>query len=126
MNKNSGLQIKQLISLSEEELTVKIDELKKELASLRVIQSTGTAPNKLSRISVVRKAIARILTILSQRNIKNLREKHAGSKFMPLDLRKKLTRAKRRALTPQQAKKMTVKASKKALNFPKRKFAIIA
>ncbi|KAJ1607410.1 60S ribosomal protein L35 [Cryptosporidium canis] len=126
MNKNSQLQAKQLVSLSEEELTVKIDELKKELASLRVIQSTGTAPNKLSRISVVRKAIARILTILSQRNIKKLREKHSGSKFLPLDLRKKLTRAKRRALTPQQAKKMTVKASKKALNFPKRKFAIIA
>ncbi|KAH7647703.1 60S ribosomal L35 [Cryptosporidium bovis] len=124
MNKNSGLQIKQLISLSDEELKTKINELKKELASLRVIQSTGTAPNKLSRIHVVRKGIARILTIFSQRNIKGLREKYARSKYTPLDLRKKLTRAKRRALTPNQAKKMTVKASKKALNFPKRKFAI--
>lgn len=126
MTKNSGLQTKQLISLSEEELTTKIAELKKELASLRVVQSTGTAQSKLYRIHSVRKGIARILTILSHRNIKSLREKYAGSKFMPLDLRKKLTRAKRRALTPQQAKKMTVKASKKALNFPKRKFAIIA
>ncbi|KAL7066714.1 putative 60S ribosomal protein L35 [Cryptosporidium serpentis] len=126
MTKSSGINIRELTSLSEAELMTKIVELKKELASLRVIQSTGTAPNKLSRISIVRKGIARILTVLSQKSKKALREQYANRKYVPLDLRPKLTRAKRRALTATQANRLTVKASKKALNFPRRKFAIIA
>ena len=89
---------------------------------------TGGAPNKLSKIKVVRKSIALVLTVISQNQKKALREAYASKvraealswallapasacdltsgvqKRKPLDLRPKKTRAIRRALTPKQVR----------------------
>ena len=46
--------------------------------------------------------------------------------YKPLDIRGKKTRALRRKLSPEQAAKKTVKATKKAKHFPIRKFAVKA
>ncbi len=77
-------------------------ELKAELALLRVAKVTGGAPNKLSKIKVVRLSIAQVLTVISQTQKASLREAYSKKKYMPLDLRPKKTRAIRRQLTKHQ------------------------
>jgi large subunit ribosomal protein L35e len=80
----------------------------------------------LAKIGVVRKSIARVLTVYNQTIKSKLREKYQGEKFTPIELRKKQTRAIRRRLTPSQAAKKTVKQQKKDSYFPQRKFAVKA
>jgi large subunit ribosomal protein L35e len=87
---------------------------------------TGGAPNKLSKIKEVRKAVARVMTVLSQSQRAALRGAYAGKKRVPLDLRAKKTRAIRRRLTKAQAEAVTVRAAKKARAFPRRKYAVKA
>lgn len=48
------------------ELLGQLKDLKAELSALRVAKVTGGAPNKLSKIKVVRKSIARVLTVYRQ------------------------------------------------------------
>jgi len=103
-----------------------LKELKEELQSLRIAQVTGGAPAKLAKISVVRKSIARVLTVINQITKSKLREKYAGEKFVPIDLREKKTRAIRRRLTKDQAAKKTVKQSKRDAYFPQRVYAVKA
>ena len=77
-------------------------DLKAELALLRVAKVTGGAPNKLSKIKVVRLSIAQVLTVISQKQKASLREAYKKKKFLPLDLRPKKTIAIRRRLTKHQ------------------------
>lgn len=69
---------------------------------LRVAKVTGGAASKLAKIGVVRKSIARVLTVYNQTTKAKLREKYEGERFVPMDLRKKQTRAIRRRLTKEQ------------------------
>ena len=62
------MKIKDLRELSTKELEGKIMETKKELFSLRMRQSTGTL-DKPSRIKELRKDVARMKTILREREI---------------------------------------------------------
>lgn len=87
---------------------------------------TGGAPNKLSKIKVVRKNIARVLTVVNQKTRAALKEEYAKKKYVPIDLRAKKTRAIRRRLTKHQASAKTEKQIKKERAFPKRKFAVKA
>ena len=57
-----------------EELTKQLDDLKQELATLRVAKVTGGAPSKLSKIRVVRKSIARVYIVMHQKQKENLRK----------------------------------------------------
>lgn len=76
---------------------------------LRVAQVTGATSSKLARIGIVRKSIARTLTVYNEKRRTAAKELYKGKKYVPKDLRKKTTRAMRRRLTPQQANKKTVK-----------------
>uniref|UniRef100_A0A2P2JAP1 60S ribosomal protein L35 n=1 Tax=Rhizophora mucronata TaxID=61149 RepID=A0A2P2JAP1_RHIMU len=96
------LKVHELRSKSKTELLNQLKELKSELALLRVAKVTGGAPNKLSKIKVVRLSIARVLTVISQKQKAALREAYKKKKFLPLDLRPKKTRAIRRRLTKHQ------------------------
>ncbi len=58
--------LKELRALSSEELVNKIKESKKELFDLRLKQSTGSL-DKPSRINELRKNIARMNTILAEK-----------------------------------------------------------
>lgn len=87
---------------------------------------TGGAPNKLSKIKVVRLSIAQVLTVIRQNQLKSLREAYATKKYLPLDLRPKKTRAIRRRLSSQEEGKKTAKQAKKDAYFPVRKYAIKA
>merc|ERR1711881_696580 len=113
-------------SKSKADLTKQLDELKTELANLRVAKVTGGAQSKLSKIKVVRKNIARVLTVINETQKGALRQHYAGLKYAPLDLRAKKTRAIRRRLTQHEASLMTSRAAARAKLFPLRKYAVKA
>ncbi|CAI0442992.1 unnamed protein product [Linum tenue] len=96
------IKVHELRQKSKAELLNQLKDLKAELALLRVAKVTGGAPNKLSKIKVVRLSIAQVLTVISQTQKSVLREAYKNKKFLPLDLRPKKTRAIRRRLTKHQ------------------------
>ncbi|XP_042457599.1 60S ribosomal protein L35-4-like isoform X2 [Zingiber officinale] len=96
------IKVHELRGKTKTELQNQLKELKNELSLLRVAKVTGGAPNKLSKIKVVRLSIARVLTVISQKQKAALREAYKKKKLLPLDLRPKKTRAIRRRLTKHQ------------------------
>ena len=109
-----------------EELTAQLEDLQQELAQLRVAKVTGGAASKLTKIGVVRKSIARVLTVYNQTQKLQLREFLGKSKFLPKDLRQKKTRAIRRRLSDFESSKKTLRQTKKDAYFPKRRYALKA
>merc|ERR1712071_729050 len=107
-----------------EELLHQLNELKTELQQLHVSKVTGGAPSKLSKIKVVRKTIARVLTVISHSQRENLQKFYKNKKYIPLDLRAKGTRAQRRALTKNEAARKTLRQVKKETHFKVRKYAV--
>ncbi|RHY09069.1 hypothetical protein DYB36_002421 [Aphanomyces astaci] len=133
--RNSGLhhvasivQIKahELRTKTKSELLAELDDYQQELAQLRVAKVTGGAASKLAKIKLVRRSIARVLTVYNQTQKARLREKLGQGKHVPVDLREKKTRAIRRALTPEEKSIKTLKQQKKDAYFPKRRFAVKA
>merc|ERR1712134_150451 len=120
------LKVSELRTKSKQELLNQLKDLKTELAALRVAKVTGGAPNKLSKIKVVRLSIARVLTVISQNQKAALQKAYEGKQHKPLDLRVKKTRAIRKALTKAQKNLKTVKQQKKDAQFSLRKYAIKA
>eukprot|EP00245_Coleochaete_scutata_P007904 TRINITY_DN23709_c0_g1_i1.p2 TRINITY_DN23709_c0_g1~~TRINITY_DN23709_c0_g1_i1.p2 ORF type:complete len:140 (-),score=41.56 TRINITY_DN23709_c0_g1_i1:620-991(-) len=120
------IKVHELRNKRKGDLLAQLKELKTELAALRVAKVTGGAPNKLSKIKVVRLSIAQVLTVISQTTKANLREAYAKKKYLPLDLRPKKTRAIRRRLTKYQASLKTERQKKKEAYFPLRKYAVKA
>mmetsp|Transcript_13508 Transcript_13508/g.29268 ORF Transcript_13508/g.29268 Transcript_13508/m.29268 type:complete len:124 (+) Transcript_13508:66-437(+) len=114
----------ELRTKTSKELLKELDEQKAELATLRVAKVAGGAASKLAKIKVVRKAIARILTVFNQKAKTEARKAYKGKKYQPLDLRPKKTRAIRRALKTEQKCMKTPKQKSKTSNFPMRRFAV--
>merc|ERR1719506_1465743 len=111
---------------SKAELIKQLEELKGELSQLRVAQVTGGAASKLSKIKVIRKGIARVLTVINQMNKAAARESFKGKKFVPKELRPKKTSCIRRELTKQQKAAKTQRVKTREQNFPKRRYALAA
>ncbi|KAL7613787.1 60S ribosomal protein L35-2 [Lactuca sativa] len=120
------IKVHELRNKSKADLFAELKDLKAELALLRVAKVTGGAPNKLSKIKVVRTSIAQVLTVISQTQKSALREAYKNKKYLPLDLRPKKTRAIRRRLTKHQVSLKTEREKKKEKYFPLRKYAIKA
>ncbi|KAL8093329.1 large ribosomal subunit protein uL29-like [Apium graveolens] len=118
------IKVHELRTKSKPDLLAQLKDLKAELSLLRVAKVTGGAPNKLSKIKVVRLSIAQVLTVMQQKQKAALREVYKNKKLMPLDLRPKKTRAIRRRLTKHQASLKTEREKKKEKYFPMRKYAI--
>ncbi|THU45330.1 hypothetical protein C4D60_Mb02t16750 [Musa balbisiana] len=115
------IKVHELRGKTKGELQNQLKDLKNELSLLRVAKVTGGAPNKLSKIKVVRLSIARVLTVISQTQKAKLREVYKKKKHIPLDLRPKKTRAIRRRLTKHQESLKTEREKKKEMYFPMRK-----
>jgi large subunit ribosomal protein L35e len=111
---------------TKEDLIGLLNEHRAELFTLRVAQIGGGAASKIAKIKSVRKNVARILTVHNQQQKLAVRKAFSGSKYLPKDLRKKATRAKRRALTKEQVASKTLKQQKKATHFPQRVYAVKA
>lgn len=120
------VKVHELRQKTRQELLDQLKEFKAELALLRVAKVTGGAPNKLSKIKLVRLSIAQVLTVISQKQKAALREAYKNKKYLPLDLRPKKTRAIRRRLTKHQASLKSERQKKKEMYFPLRKYAIKA
>ncbi|KAL1776557.1 60S ribosomal protein L35 [Sigmodon hispidus] len=101
----------------------KKEELLKQLEDLKV---TGGAASKLSKIHVVRKSIARALTVINQTQKENLRKFYKGKKYKPLDLRPKKTRAMHCQLTKHEEKLKTKKQQLKERLYRLSKYAVKA
>merc|ERR1712111_82582 len=114
-------QCNQFREMKKEELSKKLDDLKNELATLKVAKVTGGAASKLSKIRIVRKSIARVYIVMHQKQKENLRKN-----YIPLDLRPKKTRAIRKALTEHEKSLKTRKEERTLRRFPMRKFAVKA
>ncbi|WP_422448636.1 50S ribosomal protein L29 [Thermoanaerobacterium sp. DL9XJH110] len=71
------MKVKQIRELSDDELMQKIKDLKGELFNLRFQAATGQLDNPM-RIREVRKTIARIKTVLTERQLE--RRKISGGK----------------------------------------------
>ncbi|BFU20382.1 60S ribosomal protein L35, putative [Entamoeba histolytica HM-3:IMSS] len=112
--------------MSKNDMNAKLIELKGELANLRTAKVTGGAPSKISRLRVVKKDIARLLTVMNTQRMEALRKYYKQAKYVPKELRPKTTRKERRQLTKAQLNLKTVKAAKKAQHFPARKFFVLA
>merc|ERR1712240_929398 len=120
------IKCSELRNKKKEELSKKLDDLKQELATLKVAKVTGGAASKLSKIRIVRKSIARVYIVMHQKQKENLRKFYKGKKYIPLDLRPKKSRAIRKRLTPHEASLKTRKEETTARRFPLRKFAVKA
>merc|ERR1719284_1294931 len=90
------------------------------LGQLRVAKVTGGAASKLAKIKIVRKGVARVLTVYNQKRKADARAQYKGKKYTPQDLRPKKTRAIRRALKPEQLYAKTQKEKTRLSNLPPR------
>merc|ERR1719225_1515920 len=61
------IKCSELRKKKKEELTKQLDDLKTELAQLRVAKVTGGAASKLSKIRVIRKSVARVHIVMHQK-----------------------------------------------------------
>ena len=126
------LRMRDLLSKKKKDLDAQVQELKVELNSLKVAKVTGGTASKVGKIRLFRKNVARVLTALSHKARDKMRAEIKtqcggnGLKRVPKQLRVKKTRAIRRQLTPAQLAKTTVKAAKKARNFPLRQYVVEA
>jgi large subunit ribosomal protein L35e len=66
------------------------------------------------------------LTVINQTQKDNLRKFYKGKQYKPIDLRRKKTRALRRALSKHESSIKTSKQLAKERAFPVRKFAVKA
>ncbi|KAG0059996.1 60S ribosomal protein L35 [Linnemannia elongata] len=123
---SAAVKAYELRTKNKAELTKQLEELKQELASLKVQKVAGGSAGKLTKISAVRKSIARVMTVITQTQRAQLRLFYQKKNFLPLDLRVKKTRAIRRRLTKHEASVKTVKQQKKDTHFPLRKYAVKA
>eukprot|EP00450_Noctiluca_scintillans_P011431 CAMPEP_0194507392 /NCGR_PEP_ID=MMETSP0253-20130528/36905_1 /TAXON_ID=2966 /ORGANISM="Noctiluca scintillans" /LENGTH=122 /DNA_ID=CAMNT_0039350287 /DNA_START=24 /DNA_END=392 /DNA_ORIENTATION=+ len=114
----------ELRSKTSKELLQELDELKSELGQLRVAKVTGGAASKLAKIKIVRKGVARVLTVYNQKRKADARAQYKGKKYTPQDLRPKKTRAIRRALKPEQLYAKTQKEKTRLSNLPPRRYAV--
>jgi|TARA_B100001971_G_C18264784_1_gene590913 ribosomal protein L29 len=73
------LKNKELRTINPRELKTKLEELRKELIKLNVQKSTGTSAKNPKQIKIIKKTIARILTLL-QKKYKKLEKKPEGEK----------------------------------------------
>lgn len=123
-----------------EELQKGLRDLESELMALRVNKVSQGVASKLAKIRVVRKAVAKHLTVIAEKNRKELKEIFSKAKLikkynednktkystkrLPLELRAKRTRSLRRELTKAQSSAKTLRTLKREQNFPQRRFVV--
>eukprot|EP00825_Cyclidium_porcatum_P048292 TRINITY_DN807_c0_g1_i2.p4 TRINITY_DN807_c0_g1~~TRINITY_DN807_c0_g1_i2.p4 ORF type:complete len:127 (+),score=35.44 TRINITY_DN807_c0_g1_i2:171-551(+) len=124
MDKKVKERVFKLRKLTVDDLKKNIDKLKEELSQLRIAKVAGGTASKLTRIRVVRKAIAKHLTVINEKARQTVRDQYKKKQYKPKDLRVKKTKAIRNRLTKTQLKRKTLRMMKKLKNFPLRKYAL--
>ncbi|GIQ85986.1 ribosomal protein L29 [Kipferlia bialata] len=119
-----ALRCSELREMSTEDLQEKLATMKAQLLKLRVQKYVSAQPSKISEMCVVRKDVARLLTVLSQRVRAEARVEYNGKKYAPRDLRPQLTHAMRLRLRPSQKAIKSLRVQKAEKAFPLRRYAI--
>merc|ERR1712242_520357 len=94
-DKVKALRVSNLREEFKDNLTAKLGELRQELATLRVAKVTAQSASKLGKINVVRKEIAKVMTVINQAQKAELHKYYRGKKNKPVDLKPRKTRALR-------------------------------
>ncbi len=68
-----GIKAVELRKKSSEELLAELKKLREELQSIRFSKVSGTAVAKLSKIKILRRSIARCLTVINDNNKNKLK-----------------------------------------------------
>ena len=127
---------------SVKELEGALAESRKELTALKINKVTAAVASKMAKIKVVRKDIARVLTLINEKKraefkdvfrspakIRKFNEDNNTAysrSHLPKALRPRKTRALRRALTKTQQNKKLLKVVKRQRAFPQRSFFVKA
>ena len=124
MSNMQRVKAHELREKNQEALLEELTKQRKDLATLRVSKVSSQPQVKLSKIKQVRKSIAKVLTVLSEKRIAAARSSIRKNEKCPHDLRKKRSHAFRRHLTKLEASAQRVKAQKRAGLRKMRKFAV--
>ena len=111
----------------EKGLIEELNKLKAELAKARIGKVAAAATQvKASKIKILRKNIARILTVINEKRREKATKKYLKKHWKPLDQRAKKTHAARRRLTNYEKSRKTLREIKKLSSNPRRKYALEA
>ena len=69
------MKINEIRSLDNENLSKKLDELRKELIKLNVQVSSGTTPKSPGQVKEIKKTIAKIKTVMRDKKLKEANKK---------------------------------------------------
>lgn len=69
------MKTKELRKLDEKTMKVRLEEIEKELMKLNAQVATGTSPENPGKIRSLRKTIAKILTLLNEKKLKEVKSK---------------------------------------------------
>jgi large subunit ribosomal protein L35e len=108
------------------DLLEQLAALEKKLFELRGQASSSSSRPKMHDIRCVRKDIARVKCTLMEQQRKALKEKYAGKKFVPKDIRPHAPKSVRKQLPAKFANKLTTKAGRRAKFLKPVKFALKA
>ena len=124
--KQTKLRVASLRGKSREDLEKQLDEFRQELATLRVAKVTSGGVNKLCKIKTVRKAIAKVLTVMNQAQKLELQKFYRGKTIKPTDLKPRKTRALRRRLNKAEEGAKRVKQIRREQRTAGKKYALKA
>merc|ERR1712226_1155410 len=119
--KQQKLRVSTLRGKSREDLEKELTTYRQELATLRVAKVTSGGVNKPCKIKTVRKAIAKVLTVMNQ-----AQKFDRGKTIKPTDLKPRKTRALRRRLNKAEEGAKRVKQIRREQRTAGKKYALKA
>merc|ERR1712062_619356 len=125
-DKVKALRVSALREESKENLTAKLGELRQELATLKVAKVTAQSASKLGKINVVRKDIAKVLTVINQTRKAELQKLYRGKNVKPVDLKPRKTRALRKRLNKHESSLKSLKTVRREQKTKLKNFALKA
>merc|ERR1711934_340710 len=125
-DKTPKLRVAELRESSKDMLTGKLAELRQELATLKVAKVTAQSASKLGKINVVRKDIAKVLTVINQTRKAELQKLYRGKSAKPVDLKPRKTRALRKRLNKHEMSLKSLKTVRREQKTALKNFALKA
>merc|ERR1711934_1158432 len=125
-DKTPKLRVAELRESSKDMLTGKLIDLRQELATLKVAKVTAQSASKLGKINVVRKSIAKVLTVINQARKAELQKFYRGKNIRPVDLKPRKTRALRKRLNKHEESLKSLKTVREQQRTAKKMYAIKA
>merc|ERR1712087_715496 len=124
--KVKALRVSSLRNESKDAVTAKLAELRQELATLKVAKVTAQSASKLGKINVVRKDIAKVLTVINQTRKAELQKLYRGKSVKPVDLKPRKTRALRKRLNKHEESLKSLKTVRRQQKTALKNFALKA